>query len=340
MTYLYRAYGFTCLSDTPIAGFPPAPVASRSECPDISVELSPKPLDWVCAARDLPTRLLYRKLSAFDTADSTYTISLLGSDEFLDLSYSDGTQFIVDASSKRLWGSCSPAHSIDYLATYLRGPVMGLILRRRGVVALHASAVSFRSRAIVLCGASQSGKSTTAAALALRGTPVLCDDVTPLKVTGNRFYVEPGYAHVGLWPDAVANLLGAADALPRWTPTWEKCFLALDGEKGKFADQPQFLGAIYLLAPRASQIDAPRIERVGCREALLELVQNTYMNWLLNRPQRAAEFDLLSKLVMRVPVRRIVPHVDAAQIPALCDLISADVEALLAGHDENLVLSC
>lgn len=337
MTYHYRAYGLSCFSDTLIPGFLPGP-ASPGVCPDIFLELSPEPPEWVRAARRLPERLLYRKPLAVEPGDSTYTISSRGFEECFELTYGDGTEFVIESSGKRLWGSCPPPHSISYLATYLRGPIMGFILRRRGVIALHASALSFFGQAVVLCGASQSGKSTTAAALALRGTPVLCDDITPLRVSGDAFYVEPGYSHLGLWPDAVQNLLGAPDALPRWTPSWEKCFLELDGKRAEFEKQPQSLSVIYLLAPR-SRIYAPRIERVGRRQALLELVKNTYMNWLLDRHQRAAEFDLLAKLVMRVPVRRIVAHVDTTQIPTLCDLIPADAKALLPAHDEESLLA-
>jgi hypothetical protein len=75
-------------------------------------------------------------------------------------------------------------------------------------------------------------------------------------------------------------------------------------------------------------VHSPRIEEISARQALLELVQNTYMNWLLDREQRAAEFQVLSDLVATVPVRRIVPHSDPAKIAALCDLIVADVQSL------------
>jgi len=72
---------------------------------------------------------------------------------------------------------------------------------------------------------------------------------------------------------------------------------------------------------------------MNAREALLGLVQNTYMNWLLDRRQRAAEFDALSRLVTQVPIRRIVPHgVDPGRIGALCELIVADAETLPAAH--------
>jgi hypothetical protein len=45
--------------------------------------------------------------------------------------------------------------------------------------------------------------------------------------------------------------------------------------------------------------------------------------------QRAAELDVLSKLVTQVPVRRIVPPSDPARLWALCDLILKDAERQL-----------
>jgi len=131
----------------------------------------------------------------------------------------------------------------------------------------------------------------------------------------------------------VEDLLGAADTLPRLTPGWEKCFLPLDGSNTKFERQRRPLGAVYLLASRAREADAPRIEEVSAREALLGLVQNTYMNWVLDQGQRAAEFDMLTKVVTQVPVRRIVPHADPERVGALCDLIIADVERLASPRD-------
>jgi hypothetical protein len=167
----------------------------------------------------------------------------------------------------------------------------------------------------------------------------LSDDITALSQVGADFQVEPGYPRICLWPDAVRDLLGQPDALPRVTPSWEKCFLPLDGNKASFDGQRKPLGAVYMLAPRAAEANAPRIEEVGPREALLELVQNTYMNWLLDRDQRAAEFDALSKLVTQVPVRRIVPHADSGRIGELCDLILADARCLSTDCDSTSLIS-
>jgi hypothetical protein len=62
----------------------------------------------------------------------------------------------------------------------------------------------------------------------------------------------------------------------------------------------------------------------------LELVQNTYMNWLLDKRQRAAELDILSRLASSVPVRRLIPHTDPARIDLLCDLIVRDSDSTIA----------
>jgi hypothetical protein len=59
----------------------------------------------------------------------------------------------------------------------------------------------------------------------------------------------------------------------------------------------------------------------------MALVANTYTNYLLDRDRRAAEFAALGRLLARVPVRRVVPHVDAARLPRLCDIILADCPA-------------
>jgi hypothetical protein len=157
----------------------------------------------------------------------------------------------------------------------------------------------------------------------------LCDDIATINEKNEAFQMESGCPRVCLWPDAVLDLLGSTDALPRLIPAWEKCFLPLDGSRARFEPNKQAVGAIYLLAPRGEQTNAPRVEDLSSREALLELVKNTYMNWLLDRRQRAAEFNSLSKLVSQVPVRRIVPHSDPRRMGALCDLIADDVQRLI-----------
>lgn len=336
MTYPYRAYGLTLGCDTPVS-------ALRQECTDlqrydVAVSLGSE-TDWVLKAKCLPSRLEHPKPGEVELDNSPFMLTSYGDAEFFELAYGDEARFFVDGAAERVWGTCVPPLTNEDAATYLLGPVMGFVLRRRSILALHASAVCVAGQAVALCGESQAGKSTTAAALALRGLPVLCEDITPLIEEHGRFQVESGYPRVCLWPDAVEKLFGGRDSLPRLTPSWEKFFLPLNGGNAKFEGQPRVLGAVYLFTPRVEEADAPRIETMSSREALLSLVQNTYMNWVLDRKQRAAEFDALARLVPQVPVRRIVPHVHPGRIGALCNLIVADAEHLATSYDSAAGLS-
>ena len=335
LRYSYRAYGFNLVSNLPIRGIGAQYIDSRK--PDLVLELGFEP-EWARAATRLSRSIHHSKPAIPETADPAFCLSVRGSGQFFELAYSDGTRFVVDAEARRLCGTWLPPLTIEDLSTYLLGPVMGFILRQRNVVSLHASTASIGDQAVVLCGESEAGKSTTAAALALRGIPVLAEDVSPIVEEVETFCVESGYPRICLWPSAVDALFGAPDALPRLTPTWEKRFLALDGVRAKFEPQRKPLGAVYLLARRSEETDAPRIEALGKREALLQLVQNTYMNWLLDRTQRAAELDTLARVVARTPVRRIVPHKDPARLSALCDLIVLDAERLFADRESAELL--
>lgn len=325
MIYFYRAYGLTLTSDTPVLSLRQEPRDLRA--PDVRMNFGAEP-EWVRDALRLQQRTEYPQIGAA-TDDSPFVLTSFGDREFFQIVYGDGSRFVVDGRAKLLWGACPPPLTDEDLATYLVGPILGFVLRRRGTTALHASSVCLGGKAVVLCGASESGKSTTAAALALRGIPVLAEDISAVKDDGGRFCIEPGYPRVCLWPSAVEALLGGPSALPCLTPTWEKRYLPLDGARATFEPRRQELGAIYVLAPRVQRAGAPRIEELSRREALLHLVQNTYMNWLLDGTQRAVELDVLARIVERVPVRRVVPHSDPARIGALCDLIVNDAEQLL-----------
>jgi hypothetical protein len=295
---------------------------------DVRLEAGPEP-EWVKFGLQLPPRILSHLPESLDAAEPSFVLTEYGNAECFHLSYSDGTRFVVDGAAQQVWGTFQPPLTPEDLATYFLGPVMGFLLRRRHITSLHASCVEICGRGVALSGEAGFGKSTTAAALALQGFPVLSEDIVPLKQAEKGVHVVPGYPRVCLWPDAVANLLGTAQALPRLTPVWEKRYLALDGNRAKFSSGELLLGAIYMFGPRSTDDRAPHVEAMSPREALLVLVQNTYMNWLLDREQRAVEFDALAQLVQNIPVRRIVPHTDPKKIGELCNLIVREAEALL-----------
>lgn len=44
----------------------------------------------------------------------------------------------------------------------------------------------------------------------------------------------------------------------------------------------------------------------------------------MDKQMRAREFELLTRVMNNVPLRRITPHADPARIPELCEMILSD----------------
>jgi hypothetical protein len=327
VTYSYRVYGLWLYSSVIIAGLESYSDANLQ--PDVQLESGPQP-GWVNAGLALPASVIVRRQAEDGSTEPTLTITSYGENGCFEFQYADGTRFVVGGDARQIWGAFLPPLTPEDLATYLLGPIMGFLLRLRGRTCLHASAVQIGGCGVALVGDAGFGKSTTAAALALRGISVCGEDIVPLAETHGRFEIVPGYPRVCLWPDSVEMLLGSRDALPLLTPVWEKRYLPLDGKRAKFADETVPLALIYLFDARTDSESAPRVEELRPKEALLELVQNTYMNWLPLPEQRAREFDVLARLLDAVPVRRIIPHADPGKIGELCDLLIRDAHTVVA----------
>jgi hypothetical protein len=120
----------------------------------------------------------------------------------------------------------------------------------------------------------------------------------------------------------VKALYGSETHLPRLTPNWDKCYLDLTG--GAFHAEPLPLAAIYHLGERRHDTRAPFVEPLDRSEGLLSLIANTYATKLMDRQMRAREFELLTRVLNNVPLRRVTPHADPARIPELCDTILKD----------------
>jgi hypothetical protein len=60
----------------------------------------------------------------------------------------------------------------------------------------------------------------------------------------------------------------------------------------------------------------------------MTLVANTYVNYLLDRDMRSSEFDTLSRIVARIPIRLVRPTADPSALTGLCEAILADAARL------------
>jgi hypothetical protein len=321
----YSVFGLRLRSNVNLAGL--SPVQEKADLPDMECHLGISPHDQLELSKE-EEQLAGVSSYATETGEPVFRMWRMAKGALLRIAYFDGTQFWIDRERKDLWATWPANLTLEDTLTYLLGPVLGILLRLRGVTCLHASAVAFDDYSVAFVGGAGAGKSTTAAAFALRGNGILSDDIVALIEKDGDLCVLPAYPHLCLWPDSVNVLYGSSEALPRFVPDWEKRRLAL-GKEGRFEGRTLPLGAIYILGDRRPD-PAPYVEKVGPQDALISLVSETYANKVLDRELRAREFDLLGRLVTRVPIRRVNPNENPVRLEELCKLIHKDFSMLKA----------
>jgi hypothetical protein len=316
----YTVFGLHLRANRSIPGLERARTSPNT--PDVEVHLGVSPpLEAEIFA--IPEALSFVSSILLESGEPALRIWKIAGGAWLRLEYADGMRFWLDREGRSVWALWPDSLSLEDAATYLLGPVLGLLLRLRGVTCLHASAVVVGDRAVAFVGEEGAGKSTTAAALARRGHAVLADDIVALVEREGVFHAMPAYPYLSLWPESVEMLYGSEKTLPSFSANFEKRMLPLAGDHARFEDESLPLGAIFLLGDRSAEPAAPFLEALTPQESLLSLVANSYATRLLNEDMRAREFALLGRLVSVVPVRRLRPHEDPARIDLLCDRILA-----------------
>ncbi len=323
LSYVYTLYGLNLHCNKPI---PYLPETLISKPGDVQIWFGCPPDDLKDVLR-FPSQLWYISPQLDEQNEPFLKIWKLAAGEYFRLAYSDGVEFFIDHDGTKVW-SVWPEHlSAEYVTGYLIGSVLGILLRLRGDICLHAGAVMIADRCIALLGPTGCGKSTAVAAFAKRGYPVLSDDILLIKEDGGAFWGQPAYPFIRLWSDSVASLFGTPDALPTTVMTGNKHLLDLAAHGFHFQQSPLRLGAIYLLSERIDNPGAPVVEPVSNSDGLMALVTNTFAAHLLEKKTRAIEFAFLSKLIASVPVRRFVPHVTPTSIFSICDKVLEDFNA-------------
>jgi hypothetical protein len=322
--YQYKFFGLVFHSNLSLPGI--AIEKNTAEKWDVALHLGGSP-DAESKKKPAPEVLMYGSSDTNEKGEPALQIWKVNSGALLRMAFEDGTQFWLDNKRENIWASWPDHLPLGNTTSYLLGPVLGLMLRLRGVICLHASAVAIGGRSVAFAGSAGAGKSTTAAAFSKLGYAVLSDDIVALEERHGGFYAVAGHPQVCLWPESAKMLYGSAEALPRFNPEWEKRRLGLGDQGTRFESRALPLQVIYLLGDRRPD-PAPSVQATAKQAVLLDLVANTYANKILDRDMRAQEFDVLARLATAVPIRRVFPHSDPNRIRDLCQAIEADLAAL------------
>ena len=215
---------------------------------------------------------------------------------------------------------------LEYVAGVVAGPVASFLRWQRGLASLHASAVVVDGRVMVIGGQSGAGKSTTTAALALRGYPLFSDDVLGWRSSGGQLLACPGPVRVKLWPDSLAAFDLNPESLPRVRTDLNKRLLQLP-EAANDTELP--LGAVYLLS---TEMDASLgdIRELRGAEAFIALKAICRDDSVLTPAMRVRQFEALAELARCMPVRQVRAHPGLDRLTEFTDSLVADFRRVAA----------
>jgi hypothetical protein len=245
----------------------------------------------------------------------------------LRIRYDEGATFWIAATLSDVWLQYAAPLTAADAAHFLLEPVLAFLLRRRGALVLHASAVEVGGHAIAIVGTGGAGKSSLAAAFLTRGAALMTDDVLALTTEGGRWLAQRGTGAVRLWDDAASAYASDLTGVPRFSDTWDKRLFSPPSLGGRDAPGPAPLALLAVLAERGSASARPAVKRLAGHAAFGAVVPHTSANFLHDNERRAEELPQLAALLGAVPVVTVaVPGdpsraVDAAA--ALEELVGA-----------------
>lgn len=211
----------------------------------------------------------------------------------------------------------------DVLRGWLTGVFMSVLLRQRGHLVLHASAVAREGQAIAFLGQSGWGKSTLAEYFYQRGYELLTDDVLALDVSEARAGVAvlPGHRFIRLREHGGKEFVDSFDSLPRVNPyTSKRVRTVAYGPEG-----PVPLRKLYVLQHEMAEEQA--VKPLAARTALFHLLTHARSKDLLSAPEfQSALLQQCATLIGRVPVALLHRCRGLETLAELKQVIEEDLE--------------
>lgn len=189
---------------------------------------------------------------------------------------------------------------------FLLGSVMAAVLHQLDRVVLHASAVMVDHEAVLFCGRSGAGKSTTVTLLQQAGYKVFSDDVCVLKAStdsGSQVEAYPSYPMIKLWRDTFDLLnLSPGERVHKIRPALPKY--------GQFFHHHFKPGAIPVRAVfilhKDLTIAEPVIHPLSALDGFKYLQKNNYRNLQITAMKKQElHFKTLAQLASAVPVYKL-----------------------------------
>jgi hypothetical protein len=222
------------------------------------------------------------------------------------------TTFRFDEGGERVAAMPRPGVRPDTVAEAYRHSALPLVLQARGHEALHASAVVAAAGVAIFCGASGSGKSTTAYGLHRRGYGLWSDDVVALEFRAGAIQAIPLPFDVRLRPPS-ASLFGLGERGARLAAALPAA--------------PRPLVAVCVLDREHGQGAEPVVEPLAPREAFTAVLAHAFCFSLRDRARKRVMLDRYLAVIARVPAYRVGLGAGLPRFASLLDRLERAIGA-------------
>lgn len=229
----------------------------------------------------------------------------------------DGSRIVCHPWPGVPWGEVNP---------FIQGRVIPLALNFQRAVTLHGAVVAVDGGAVALLGTSGTGKSTLSATFHALGHSLIADDLVAVWQDKDRPMVQLGPNHVRLDERSMEYMESRSDAPLQAFPDYDKTRVVLrSGDAGLAAGIP--LRTIYLLERVGpDELKGPEIVALPLVESLPTLMQNISNKTILDKKRLGEQFELVTSMINKVPVRRLRYPSGMERLPEVCKAVDADRE--------------
>jgi hypothetical protein len=219
---------------------------------------------------------------------------------------------------------------MDLVRLLLSGRLMAYLLRQRGWLPLHASAVKIGEVAVLFLAPSGGGKSTTAARFYADGHEVLSDDVAPVRMVGGKCILNVGEARLRLCAD-VANVFQSLD--PKAAFVFDKHIFRLS----KCRLEPELpVARIYLL----TEGEELRVEALPSLLAVAALGRECFIKLHRAGPDViTAHLRDCSAVAVLAQIRRLVRPRDLSALRPIVQLVRDDLTGSFGSLRDNVSIA-
>ncbi|HOT13665.1 MAG TPA: hypothetical protein PK252_02785 [Bacteroidales bacterium] len=185
---------------------------------------------------------------------------------------------------------------------FIMGSVFASLLYQRGIMPLHASALEYKGKIIVICGVSGAGKSTLALGLAKQGFRIICDDIVPIYFQNGLPMASSGFNQSKIWKDTAAIMDISVEPLVKVREEIDKFYY--EAENVLLTNEPLSVKHIFILsATNKENLETKNIEG---KDKFLVLRNHLFRKQIaFSMGLEARLFGSLAKLAASVPVTKI-----------------------------------